>query len=64
MYQTLSYQVKNRCQSSSPLLWLEVCKNHYERENISVVGREQREDALHYFFFISIPLKRPYGRYA
>ena len=47
MYQTLSYQVKNRCQSSSPLLWLEVCKNHYERKNISVVGREQREDALH-----------------
>ena len=34
------------CQSSCLLLLLEVCKNHYQREDISVSGSEQRSDAL------------------
>ena len=34
------------CQSSCLLLLLEVCKNHYRKENISVGGSEQRRDAL------------------
>ena len=32
------------CQSSCYLLLLEVCKNHYRKENISVGGSEQRRD--------------------
>ena len=34
------------CQSSCLLLLLEVCKNHYRKENISVGGSEQQRDAL------------------
>ena len=34
------------CQSSRLLLLLEVCKNHYEKENISVGVSGQRRDAL------------------
>ena len=34
------------CQSSYLLLLLEVWKNHYTKENISVGGSEQRRDAL------------------
>ena len=34
------------CQSSCLLLLLEVCKNHYRKENISVGGSEKRGDAL------------------
>ena len=35
------------CQSSCLLLLLEVCKNHYRKENITVGGSEQRRDALY-----------------
>ena len=41
--------IRVSCQSSSLLLLLEVCKNHYKRENISDDGSEQREDALFEF---------------
>ena len=34
------------CQSSGNLLLLEVCKNHYRKEKMSVGGSEQRRDAL------------------
>ena len=34
------------CQSSCLLLLLEVCKNHYSKESISVGGSEQRRGAL------------------
>ena len=34
------------CKSSCLLLLLEVFKNHYRKENISVGGSEQRRDAL------------------
>ena len=34
------------CQSSCLLLLLEVCKNHYKKDNITVGGSEQRRDAL------------------
>ena len=34
------------CQSSCLLLLLEVCKNHYRKENISVGVSEQQRDAL------------------
>ena len=34
------------CQSSCLLLLLEVCKNHYKKENISAGGSEQRADTL------------------
>ena len=34
------------CQSSCLLLLLEVCKNHYKKENISVGGSDQRRDTL------------------
>ena len=34
------------CQSNCLLLLLEVCKNHYRKENISVGGSKQRRDAL------------------
>ena len=34
------------CQSSSFLLFLEVFKNHYQKENISVYGCDQVEDVL------------------
>ena len=34
------------CQSSCLLLLLEVCKNHSNKENVSVGGSEQRRDAL------------------
>ena len=34
------------CQSSCLLLLLEVCKNHYKKENIGVGGSKQRRDAL------------------
>ena len=33
------------CQSSCLLLLLEVCKNHYKKENISVGDSEQRREA-------------------
>ena len=34
------------CQSSCLLLLLEVCKNHYRKEKISVGGSEQGRDVL------------------
>ena len=34
------------CQSSCLFLLLEVCKNHYRKESISVGGSEQQRDAL------------------
>ena len=34
------------CQSSCILLLLEICKNHYRKENISDGGSEQQRDAL------------------
>ena len=34
------------CQSSCLLLLLEVCKNHYRKENVSIGSSEQRRDAL------------------
>ena len=34
------------CQSSCLLLLLEVCKNHYRKENISVGGSKQGRDTL------------------
>ena len=34
------------CQSSCVLLLLEVCKNDYRKEKISVGGSDQRRDAL------------------
>ena len=34
------------CQSSCLWLLLEVCKNHYKKESISVGGSEQRREAL------------------
>ena len=34
------------CQSSCLLLLLEICKNHYRKENISVGGSKQQRDAL------------------
>ena len=37
------------CQSSCLLLLLEVCKNHYKKENISVGSSEQQREA---FFWI------------
>ena len=51
MYKRLSYQIINTfsCQSSSILLLLELCRNHYERESISVGGCEQRGDPLFEF---------------
>ena len=39
------------CQSSCLLLLLEVCKNHYKKENISVGSGEQRREA---FFWIHL----------
>ena len=42
-----------RWQSSCLLLLLEVCKNHYKKENISAGGSEQRRDALFW-----IPLRQ------
>ena len=39
------------CQSSCLLLLLEVCKNHYKKENISVGSIEQRGEA---FFWIHL----------
>ena len=44
MGEELSYQIINT--SSCLLLLLEVCKNHYKKENISVGGSEQCRDAL------------------
>ena len=49
MCEELSDQITSKyfsCQSSCLLLSLEVCKNHYKKENISVGGSEQRRDAL------------------
>ena len=48
MCEELSYQNYKylSCQSSCHLLLLEVCKNHYKKENIRVGGSEQRRDAL------------------
>ena len=37
------------CQSSCPLLLLEVCKNLYKKENTSVGGIDQGRDALFEF---------------
>ena len=34
------------CQSRCLLLLLEVCKNHYKKENISVGGSDQRRDVI------------------
>ena len=34
------------CQSSCLSILLEVCKNHYGKENVSIGGSEQRRDAL------------------
>ena len=34
------------CHLSCLLLLLEICKNHYRKENISVGGRKQQRDAL------------------
>ena len=46
MCDELSYQIKYfSCQSSCLLLLLEVCKNHYRKEN-SVSGSERWRDAL------------------
>ena len=48
MCEELSYQNYEyfSCQSSYLLLLLEVCKNLYRKENISVGGTKQGRDAL------------------
>ena len=48
MCEELSYQIINTSAVSQAvfLLLLEVCKNHYKKENISVGGSEQRRDKL------------------
>ena len=50
MWRTFPWNYKYfSCQSSCLLLLLEVCKNHYKKENISVCGNEQRRDFLNSF---------------
>ena len=46
MCEELSNYKYSSFQSSCLLLFLEVCKNHCKKENISVSGSEQRRDAL------------------
>ena len=43
-----------RCQSSCLLLLLELCKNHYEKENISVSGSGKLREALFLIHFKEI----------
>ena len=48
MCEDFFYQINKyfSCQSSCLLLLLEVYKNHYKKESISVGGSEQRRDTL------------------
>ena len=48
MCEELSYQIINisAVNLSCLLLLLEICKNHYRKENISVGGSKQQRDAL------------------
>ena len=48
MCEELSYQINNTSafNQAAFLLLLEVCKNHYRKENTSVSGSTQRRDAL------------------
>ena len=47
MCEELSYQIINTSAvNQAVLLLLEVCKNHYKKENISASGSDQRRDAL------------------
>ena len=45
------------CQSSCLLLLLEVCKNHYRKENLSIGGIEQRRDAIFWIHLRETRLK-------
>ena len=45
MCEELSYEIMNTT-AVNLLLLLEVCKNHYKKENISVGSSAQRKDAL------------------